>query len=131
MDLPGILTRAVLDIGDLPRRWGSMRLPVRTDGDLLLNSPDGWVADQGRPVWWIGIAPETGQGPIGPTGPWSCLGGGLPAAVERATWMIVGPLTSVMPWRVYRGGWGGEGPPPAETLRRPLGGAAPLRGSGP
>lgn len=72
---------------------------VRSDGDILLNSPDGWVADQaypygpyggtfgswpgpvgapdtsiaalaaGRPTWWLGDDDFSRSGPWGPWGP--------------------------------------------------------------
>lgn len=93
--------------------FGTMARPVRASASLLLNDPDGWVTNQGAPwpwdadvpntpVWWVGESRETG-GPIGPHGPWTAAGG-LPAAVERATGVIVGPLVT-LPWRLYRGSW--------------------------
>lgn len=93
--------------------FGTVSRPVRSSASLLLNDPGGWVANQpgpwpwdadvpSRPVWWVGESRETG-GPIGPHGPWT-QGGGLPASVERATGVIVGPLVT-LPWRLYRGSW--------------------------
>jgi HK97 family phage portal protein len=79
-----------------------MRRPVRTDRDLLWNSPDGWVVDQGGPVpwgaapagggfWWVG---STGPGgPIGPNGPFITSGEAL-GVFTRAVSLIVDPLTT-------------------------------------
>jgi len=81
--------------------WGTPRRPARASGDMLLNTPDGWVADQGAPVpwgsppggsfWWIGSA--TGSGPIGPNGPYMTSGEAL-GVVTRAVSLIVDPLTT-------------------------------------
>ena len=92
-------------------RYGSMYQPVRTNGDLLhVPQPVGpvpWSYDVsgtgGNGVFWIGQSHEDGLSPIGPNGP-GPVSTGVPS-VERATSLIVGPLTSVLPWRVYRGGW--------------------------
>lgn len=91
--------------------FGSVMSPVRAGAaNLLLNSPDGWVADQGRPVWWIGSASPgadvTGTAEV------------VPGPVERATALTLGPLTAVLPWRVYRGNWRGDAD--AEALDPPL-----------
>ncbi len=92
------------------QRFGSMFNPVRTNGDLLrVPQPVGpvpWTWDGSPPdVFWIGRASEDGFSPIGPHGP-GPVSTGVPA-VERATGLIVGPLTSAWPWRVYRGSWMG------------------------
>ncbi len=106
--------RLVVDLGLITRQtFGTMLRPVRAAGDLLLNSPDGWVSNQPGPLpwdtqgsgttpwWWVGNAVEDGKSPIGPHGPWT-VGGRMPASVERATGLVIGPLTT-LPWRVYRG----------------------------
>lgn len=80
------------------RRWGALSRPVRSAGDLTINSDS---------YWWVGAAVEDGESPIGPHGPWGVTGR-LPSSVERATALIVGPLCSVLPWRVYRGSWRGS-----------------------
>jgi hypothetical protein len=82
--------------------------PVRTNGDLLrVPQPVGpvpWTVDgSSGDVFWVGRATEDGFSPIGPHGP-GPVSAGVPS-VERATGLIVGPLTSAWPWRVYRGGW--------------------------
>jgi HK97 family phage portal protein len=85
---------------------------------MLLNSPDGWVTAQDPYQFtWVGQSVEDGISAIGPNGPGHGLAGGLPAAVERATGLIVGPLTSVLPWRVYRGSWRSD--PAAQDLGDP------------
>jgi HK97 family phage portal protein len=85
---------------------------TRTNSSLLVNSPDGWVADQGGPapwgavpsgsgeppVYWLGLDSGGGRYPIGPNGPFGGYGEAL-AAVTRATSLIVDPLTQV-PWRI-------------------------------
>ncbi len=83
--------------------YGTTRHPVRANADMLVNSPDGWVTNQ-PPVnyTWIGSS-NVPVGPITPLSP--SVPGGMPAAVERATALLVGPLTSVLPWRVYKGTW--------------------------
>lgn len=90
-------------------RYGSMSRPARTNGDLLRTptpvGPVPWNVDtsQGQDVFWVGRASEDGFSPIGPNGP-GPVSASIPA-VERATGLIVGPMTSAWPWRVYRGGW--------------------------
>lgn len=103
-----ILTRAV---------FGTMARPVRSAANLLVNAPDGfpsafppvaWSGDALAPgAWWVGASQSDGTEPIGPNGPWTA-GGRLPSAAERATGLVVGPLASVLPWRVYRGSWRGD-----------------------
>lgn len=117
------------------QRFGSMRRPVRASANMQVNSPAGWMTDPRRgpipwtsdvadpgAVWWIGNSVEDGRSPIGPHGPWS-QPGGLPAAVERATALVVGPLVS-LPWRLYRGTWrdsaGAESLPPRLWMVDPM-----------
>jgi len=101
-----------MDLALLTRQvFGTMSRPVRAAGDMLVNSPDGWMTRNGpmpwsfqggsTPWWWVGDAVEDGRSPIGPNGPWT-VDGRLPASVERATALCVGPLTT-LPWRMYRG----------------------------
>lgn len=113
------------------RSYGSMNNPVRVGArDMLLNSPDGWLTERPPAVSWIGLALEDGHSAIGPNGPWSNGGGcrdgssgyqsygGYPAAVERATGLIVGPLTSALPMRFYRGSFRAD--PEADEIEPPL-----------
>ena len=88
--------------------FGSVSWPVRTAGDLLkVPTPGGavpWSFDASSGVvFWVGRSSEDGLSPIGPNGP-GPVSSGIPS-VERATGLIVGPPTSVWPWRVYRGAW--------------------------
>lgn len=83
----------------------------RTDGDFLVNDPDGFPSAF-PPIHWIGL--DSGSGPIGPNGPFSRIGStpdpisdsgwdylrgtstyaaALPVVV-RATALITGPLSS-------------------------------------
>lgn len=80
------------------RTYGTMRRPSRSSGNMLVNDWD--LSDRG-PVWWVGAS--TGDGPYGPNGPWTA-GMAVPAS-DRAQHLIVGPITSVWPWRLYRGAW--------------------------
>ena len=85
-------------------RYGSRLSPVRTNSNLLMNSPNGWVADQPGPlpwasydgstdpVWWLGGSVVDWRA-IGPNGPWPTSGPSLPV-VTRATSLIVDPLTT-------------------------------------
>lgn len=69
---------------------------TRSTGDLLVNSPDGWMSDGSHgPVWWLGIDSGGLANPIGPNGPWGfgASAAGLPV-VTRATSLIVSPLTA-------------------------------------
>lgn len=64
--------------------YGSTSAPVRAGAsDLLKNSPDGWVANQGGPIWWIGSS-------LSDTTP---SADALPVTL-RATSLIVDPLVS-------------------------------------
>jgi len=69
---------------------------TRATGDILENSPDGWMSDGNHgPVWWLGIDSGGLANPIGPNGPWGfgASAAGLPI-VTRATSLIVSPLTA-------------------------------------
>lgn len=106
------------DLGDrLARQW------VRATQSLKLNDPDGWVANQGGPVWWIGNdgnavgAPDWarygyrqsvtnrygatiyGNRIAPPTAP-GALGWGILPSITRATNLIVGPVVGTT-WRYY------------------------------
>jgi hypothetical protein len=75
---------------------------TRTSGDLLLNSPDGWLTDGLHgPVWWVGLDDWGRNGAIGPHGPYRHGAAGLPA-VTRATSLIAGTL-AMLPWRIVVG----------------------------
>lgn len=80
-------------MGLIRSTFGTMLQPVRAGASLLVNGPpDGWVADQPFPFWWIGQALETGSGPIGPNGPHAT--GQSAAVITRATSLIADPLVS-------------------------------------
>lgn len=87
---------------------GTMRRPVRYGSTI---APDNYFYGSqydGIPAGrWIGYAPNTYGVPTGPNGPFAGSGS-VTAAVERATSILVGPLVSVLPWRVYAGQWRGE-----------------------
>jgi HK97 family phage portal protein len=105
-------------------------------GQLLTNSPDGWelaanpigwlsVADGGDPpAWWVGNSIEDGWSAIGPHGPGTVPGLGLPV-VTRALSLLADPLTT-NPFHTVRDG--AEAPPPTwlvdPQLMRPLAGGA-------
>lgn len=106
-----------------PHEW------VRATDSLKSNTPDGWVADQFGPAWWLGsddawssggatgpdwpaygYVPPYNGGPIGRRDEWGgrpvrseWLGhrGVLPA-ITRATNLIVGPVIQTS-WRYYTG----------------------------
>jgi HK97 family phage portal protein len=77
------------------------------DGGILANTPDGWVANQGGPVWWVGSDSA-----------WPALGGGtaIPAAV-RCHNLICDSISS-MPIRMLRDG---EAVPKPAWLADPMG----------
>jgi HK97 family phage portal protein len=68
------------------------RTTPNMDGGMLLNSPDGWVVEQGRnPVWWVG-SDQWGQPQYG--GVTTIL-----PALSRATSLVSEPI-GAMPIRV-------------------------------
>ncbi len=83
------------------QRYGTTARPVRTNADLTVNSPAGWLAEGptawhmvgGDAAWWTGEANGWGVSPIGPNGPWPTTGATMPV-VTRATSLLVDPLTS-------------------------------------
>ncbi len=67
---------------------------ARTNGDFLVNTPDGFPSGQEPIVWWYGSDSQF----IQPLSRNSAL-----SAVTRATSLIVNTLTS-LPWRLLQGG---------------------------
>jgi HK97 family phage portal protein len=106
---------------------GARRLPIQTRAStgyvratdsILSNSPDGWVADQPGPFWWVNGDQLTDYG-LGDYGfnPWQNHvyggqpyssqfpgygSGGILSAVTRATAIIVGPVIRTT-WRYLEG----------------------------
>lgn len=99
---------------------------VRTNADLSLNNPDGWLTDPANgPVWWIGTdepSAYTGRGAAGDAS-------GL-AVVTRATSLVVDPIAT-SPLKVQEYGSAGGHPMPTPRwlsdpmLKRPDGRFAP------
>jgi hypothetical protein len=65
--------------------FGTTLAPVRTSQAIDVNSPDGYMTDPPGDLWWIGLHTA-----------WTRS---IPAAVTRATAIIVNPLVR-MPWHV-------------------------------
>lgn len=96
-----------MGIARYPRRRLQTRAAyARTNGNLLINNPDGFPSDYppvpwaggydgdgNPPIWWVGSDSAGGAEPIGPNGPWPLGCAPLPA-VTRATALITGPLTA-------------------------------------
>ena len=90
--------------------WWTRTWHNKGSGDLLLNSPDGWVIDQPQ-LHWLGpdnltalLAQHTGQpfgSPAAAAQTIESQGGGFPA-VTRATSLIVDTLSGV-PWELHKG----------------------------
>jgi HK97 family phage portal protein len=64
---------------------------VRSTGNILLNSPDGWL-DTNGPVWWFGSDQQVATTPDG----FATL-----TSVGRATSLVVDPIVDA-PWRLRR-----------------------------
>jgi len=94
---------------------------VRSDANLLVNDPGGWVSTNGpirwgdypsadKPAWWLGDDSGGGAWAIGPNGPF-LSGSQILPAVTRCTGIISSTIVRTL-WR-YTG-------PNGETLPRPL-----------
>jgi len=90
------------------RTWHNKGIPDEPLGDLLMNSPDGWVIDNPE-LSWLGSDQWVPMGPGGralgmaiPEAVPVTAEGGLLPAISRATSLIVDSLSGV-PWEVVRG----------------------------
>jgi HK97 family phage portal protein len=91
------LEKTLAILGNIFGNFGSSRF-VRSNGNVLLNSPDGWMSNQtNNQFWWVDSSLETLQ----PSGGLSDVALSLPAA-SRAASLIVDTISG-LPINLRRG----------------------------